>query len=64
MPKVQLRTLMAGPEGVLQPGWHEFDEETAQALVAGGYAVQEVVETAAVEAPEQAVMPRGARKKG
>lgn len=35
---VNLFTIMASPSGVFQPGRHKFDEHTAHALIAGGFA--------------------------
>lgn len=67
MPKVYLRTVMAGPDGVRHPGWHDIDDETAAALLAGGFAVpaaSDAVETASVEAPETGAMPRPSRRRG
>lgn len=75
--KVKMKTLAAGPEGLYQPG-QEVDLPAAQAkaLIAGGYAEEVVLadveqqqkepaerETAAVEPPEKAVVPKKTRKR-
>lgn len=65
MPKLFLRTVMAGPGGVRHPGWHTFDDATAEALIDGGHAVpEEGTESASVEPPENAALPRPTRKRG
>lgn len=63
MPRVNLRTMMAGPDGVRQPGWHEVDAETAAVLIEGGYATADTVETASMQPSETAAMPKPSRKK-
>ncbi len=58
--KVKLKTLMAGPEGVFQPGSViDLAMDEADSLVAAGYAelVDRPVETAAFEPGNQAVRP-------
>lgn len=56
--RVKLRTLMAGPAGVFQPGQVlTVSTETGQALIAGGYA--EPVAEAARPAAETAELPQG-----
>lgn len=73
--KVKLRTLYCGPRGSFQPGQTvDFDEASAQALIAGGYGeasgpaasprpAPAEVETAALTPPRTAVHPKPARKK-
>jgi len=59
--KVKMKTLAAGPDGVYPPGIEvDLPHKQAMALIEGGYAeaVGQVRETAAVEPPEQAVMPK------
>jgi hypothetical protein len=64
--RVKMKTLAAGPDGVLRPG-QEVDLPTAQAkaLIEGGYAepVGTVQETAAVEPSEKAVMPKKTKRR-
>jgi hypothetical protein len=58
--KVRLKTLMAGPEGVFQPGSVvDLDAEQAEALVSSGYAerLERPVETAAIEPSELEMRP-------
>lgn len=38
--KVNLRTSMAGPNGSFEPGIHEFADDFAQSLIAGGFATE------------------------
>lgn len=62
MKQVKLNTLMAGPTSSGSPGdVIEVSDEQAAALLAGKYAT--LVETAAVEAPEKAVIPAAKRRK-
>lgn len=68
--KIRMKTLAAGPEGVLQPGQEvDVDDALAKEWIARGYAEEvetglaeeaseAVRETAAVEPPEQAVTPK------
>jgi hypothetical protein len=63
---VKMLVSMAGPLGVREPGQViEVDEEEAARLIAAGFAVPEKgeVETANVEPPEKAVLPRGKPRK-
>ena len=83
--KVRMRTLAAGPGGVLRPGQVvDLPEKQARALIQGGYAeevipsdvergeragarpapTEAVRETAVLEVEEQAVTPKGTRKRG
>jgi hypothetical protein len=58
--KVKLKTLMAGPEGVFQPGSViDIDMDEADSLVAAGYAepVDRPVEIASFEPGNQAIRP-------
>jgi len=58
--KVRLKTLMAGPEGVFQPGSViDIDPDKAGALISAGYAehLERPVETAAFEPGNHAVRP-------
>ncbi len=71
--RVQLLTLLAGPDGVFPPGSVvEVSAEMAEGLIAGGYAVvlgsqerapAEIETTQAPEAPERAVTERGRRRR-
>jgi hypothetical protein len=55
MPKVILKTLMAGPNGVYNEGQTvEFDKAQAEALVMGGYA--EYVDPKAQEKAKEAII--------
>ena len=36
--RVRLKTVLAGPAGTKQPGEHEFEDDVARDLIAGGYA--------------------------
>lgn len=67
--KIKLKTLMAGPDGVFQPGdVRDVSREQAIALVAGGYAEafeplhEQPVETAVMTPPERAVQRTPAKK--
>ena len=71
MKTIRMKTTMAGPEGTAVSGATvTVSDELADALIRGGYAelmrpaTVSVVETASVEAPEQAVGSGGRRKKG
>jgi hypothetical protein len=58
--KVKLKTLMAGPEGVFQPGSViDLDMDEADSLIFVGYAepIEHPVETAAFEPGNRAVRP-------
>jgi hypothetical protein len=58
--RVRLKALMAGPEGVFQPGSVvDLHIDEAEALVSAGYAepVERPVETAAFEPGNRAVRP-------
>lgn len=64
--KIRMKTLAAGPAGVYRPGQEvDLPADEARALIEGGYAeaVGKVRETAAVEPPEEAVMPKKTRKR-
>lgn len=64
--KIRMKTLAAGPDGILSPGQEvDLPADKARALIEGGYAeaVSKVRETAAVEPPEQAVTPKKVRKR-
>lgn len=71
--KVTMRTMAAGPDGVLLAGQeYLLDEKQARALIEGGYATwtkgayisaPAPIETASVEVPEKAVSPRGRLRK-
>lgn len=58
--KIKLHTVMAGPDGVRQPGEHEVGEEQGTDLVLSGHAVRldgpvpAPIETAVDAAPENA----------
>jgi hypothetical protein len=58
--KVRLKTLMAGPDGMFQPGSViDLEGNEAQSLVSAGYAepIERPVETAAFEPGNRAVRP-------
>jgi hypothetical protein len=58
--RVRLKTMMAGPEGVFQPGSViDLEVDEAEALVSAGYAelLERPVETAAFEPGNRAVRP-------
>jgi len=58
--RVRLKTLMAGPQGVFQPGSViDLDIDEAEALVSAGYAepLERPIETAAFEPGNRAVRP-------
>jgi len=68
MPEVRMKTLRAGPKGVVSPGESvSLSKAEAKAAVSGGYA--EAIEAAVIEPPEKAVVPKvkpkrsGKRKK-
>lgn len=64
--RIKMKTLAAGPNGVLSPGQEvEVAGDLARALIEGGYAeaVEKIWETAAAEPPEQAVSPKKVRKR-
>ena len=64
MPRLFLRTVMAGPAGVRYPGVHDFDDATAEALIEGGHAIPEAGSESAAMAPsENAALPRPTRKR-
>lgn len=68
--RIKMRTLAAGPKGVLYPDnvydSGDVDDRAAQALIDGGFA--ELVpekrkpESAAIAAPENAALPRAKAK--
>jgi len=63
-----MRTLAAGPGGIFPAGQvAEFDDETAEAMIASGAATSEPVGDewldATAEPPERAVKPRPRRRK-
>lgn len=68
MRTILLRTTMAGPTGVRQPGVHAVDDATADSLIAGGFATSnetvDSLESASVATPETAALPRPSRKRG
>jgi hypothetical protein len=58
--RVRLKTLMAGPQGVFQPGSViDLRADEAEALVSAGYAepLERLPETAAFEPGNRAVRP-------
>ena len=72
--RIEMITQMAGPDGNASPGQIiDVDPQTAQALADGGYAVivdnpakveqPPVIETAAMEPQEKAVMPKARKRK-
>ena len=68
--KVRLKTQSAGPNGSFAPGIHDIPEAFARQLVEGGFAEAledeagppepppAVIETAAIEPAEKAVIPK------
>lgn len=59
---IDLKTLKAGPAGVLEPGKHTVSKKDALALVTGKHAeyadgLPPELETAVFKAPEKAVKP-------
>lgn len=67
MAQVRMKTMMAGPSGVVQPGEViEVGDDAARALVDGGFAiwVDAPVETATVAPSEQAVTRTNVARKG
>ena len=64
--KVRLKTLMAGPEGVFQPGSVvDLESDHAEALISGGYAerMERPVETASIEPGEREARPASRPRK-
>jgi hypothetical protein len=44
--RIQLRTIYAGPEGCLQPGAHEVDDDLGARLIAAGFAAARPADSA------------------
>lgn len=70
--KVRMKTLMCGPNGTYHPGGVvELPDETAQMLIAEGYAdlvettskADLIIETTTIEPTEKAVLPKSKRRK-
>lgn len=72
--RIKLHTIMAGPEGALSPGEHEVADAVGLVLCASGFADSlehgkpqakrtPIIESAAIESAERAVMPKPSKHK-
>jgi len=71
--RIKLHTIMAGPAGALLPGEHEVADDVGLALCTSGFAESleadrppefPPIESAAIQPPEHAVLPKPTPARG